>query len=195
MENKSNEQNLNNIDYNEFAKKIKMKSPIHKTNLDSGPNFVLGMHVITLENATKEIYEKYADLSDLNDSTILCFENRHLMEVLQILYGTLIFLGSRKDIDADTINKVLEEIISIAKTQTYGSFRYRITKIVNKYIANAIKHYKNINENIYNNIINLFFYVWFIPYGKIDELSEAAVKLYNERARKKGDNKSDESDG
>ena len=54
MENKSNEQNLNNIDYNEFARKIKMKSPIHKTNLDSGPNFVLGMHVITLENATKE---------------------------------------------------------------------------------------------------------------------------------------------
>lgn len=184
MEN-NNSQEFNMDKYNDFLSKIKAGSPVHKINFTlENPNAVVGMYLITMEDAQSYI-DKAADYNDLKDNTLLVFESRHVIECCQIIYGCLNILKSigMYRIDYETfINEVIDTLL------TRPSFYKNIIKELATLTHNLI----NIDNSdatalIYKKFLHIIKNIWFVPYGKIDEMANDALDEF-EQHYKVGEN-------
>lgn len=163
--------------FNELATKIKAGSPVHKINFNlENPNAIAGFYLISMDDI-KSYIDKIIDRNNVDDNTLLVFESRHVIECCQIIYGVLSMI--------DNINNSVK-----------FSYRFIIERIINDlltkplYYDDAIKKmdaiaYESININNNDNSAELagrFMYilrnVWFIPYGKIDEMAAEAIKEF-----------------
>lgn len=186
MENgNSQEFGLDMEEYNKFLRSIKAGSPVHKINFTiETPNAAAGMYLLTKDDFKSYINEA-TDLTDVSDNTLLVFESRHVIECCQIIYGCLTVLNNmgllRKDCE-DIIGDIIDALLT--KPIYYTTFTITIDHIV--IAAIHVPNSKETNE-VFERIRYIFKNIWFIPYGKIDEIASEAIKEYKERY-KVGDN-------
>jgi len=184
MENKEQEFNMDK--YNDFLSKIKAGSPVHKINFTlEHPNAVVGMYLITMENVIPYL-DKVADYTDLNNDTLLVFESRHVIECCQIIYGCLSILDKMNMLKYSIrfiINKIIESLL------TKPSFNDVISDNLH-YIAIDCINVREIKNRdvIVNNLEYILKTIWFIPYGRIDEIAKEAIDEFKKQCGEGGNN-------
>ena len=171
---KNNTQGFNMEEYNEFLKKIKAGSPVHKINFTlESPNAVAGMYLITIEDP-KTYLDKIVDHTNLKPNTLLVFESRHVIECCQIIYGCLNVL---KGINVfykkyeDFINDIITELL------TKPIFYYMLAERMNDILIRYIDTYEETLE-IRKKFIYILKNIWFVPYGQIDEIAKEAIEEF-----------------
>jgi hypothetical protein len=165
--------------YNEFLKTIKAGSPVHKINFTlASPNAIAGMYLITMNNVESYIDEA-ADYEDLEDNTLLVFESRHVVECCQIIYGCLNILAGvgMFNLSYETfINEIIDTTLS--KPSFYKTV---INELVN--IADNLIRVDESNESklIFNKFTHIIKNIWFVPYGRIDEMATEAIEEFKKQ--------------
>lgn len=174
MENNAQEFSMEK--YNDFLKTIKSGSPVHKINFTlESSNAVVGMYLITMEDAESYI-NKRADYKDLNDNTLLVFESRHVVECCQIIYGCLNILKSINMYRMEYkvfIDQIIDTLLS--KPLFYDN---AIKELANLTYNCIVTDDSNKALEIYKRFLYIMKSVWFIPYGRIDQMAEEAIKEF-----------------
>lgn len=182
MENNTKEFDINK--FNDFAKMIKAGSPVHKINFTlESPNAVVGMYLITMEN-TKEYLDKAADYSQLNENTLLVFESRHVVECCQIIYGCLNILknmGMYRMAYEVFINEIIDTLLT--KPSYYKKIDDELVNLTHSCIHIDTDKCKT-PSLIYGNFLNIMRNIWFVPYGKIDEMAKEAIEEFKKHCEK-----------
>ena len=172
---------------------IKTRPPIHIVNLDDMTDHMyVGKYLLSLENnELKQKLEKFAKPDKMKPTSIIFFENRHIEEIARILYG--VFMAYQID-DSARIGFIFEFIEYLTKPHIYANFIYHIkSNIMNKFYE---KYYTP--EEFKNRIDTILTYIWFIPYGGIDDIIEYIKEDYIKSGGKldgnniKSDGKSEE---
>ena len=184
MENNNNLEEFSMEKFNDFAAKIKAGSPVHKINFTlECPNAVVGMYLITMEDA-KSYIDKAADEADLNDDTLLVFESRHVVECCQIIYGCISIL---KGINLIRYNQniIINHITNalLPAPLFYSNMVTEIDYIIDSCIdAVAFNNYDN-GEKILESFNHIMKNIWFVPYGKIDEMAKEAIEEFKKNTK------------
>jgi len=185
MEN--NKQEFSMDEYNDFLKKIKSGSPVHKINFNiENPNAIVGMYLMTLPNV-KSYIDKVKDTEDLTNDTLLSFENRHVIECCQIIYGSLYALEGINAIQVSklwVINRILSSLL--LRPMFYKDVVVELGNISRDTVKSGNSEEIKI---VYNNLKYVIENIWFIPYGTIDEIAKEAIQEFEKRY---GDNSSNE---
>lgn len=173
-----NSQEFNMDKYNDFLKKIKAGSPVHKINFTlENPNAVVGMYLITMENV-EDYLNKAADYAELKKNTLLVFESRHVVECCQIIYGCLNILKgiNMYRLEYETfINQIIDTLLT--KPLFYNT---AIKELEN--IAYHCIHLPNDDVSIiYDKFLYIVKNIWFVPYGKIDEIANEAIEEFKKQ--------------
>ena len=176
MENINNQEEFNMEKYNDFLKNIKAGSPVHKINFAlECPNAVVGMYLISMENVKEYMY-KSLDCTDLNYDTLLVFESRHVVECCQVIYGALNVLKNINMFRIDykvLINEVIDTVL------TKPSFYTNVKKELKNIAFNLINLDKTeASEEIYKRFLYILLNIWFIPYGRIDEMAKEGIEEF-----------------
>ena len=178
--------------YNEILSKINVGSPVHKVNFDDlSENNILGMFLLS-EDGAMELLSEAVDKSNVNKNTYLFFESTHVVECCQILIGAFIALNDNPSIDKEfDYNDYL--IDPIMKNLLHGSpIRYKDLKsILNNACSDALNYIKENADTIYRDYLYLLNNIWFVPYGKIDDLNKIAIKEYSKILDKMNGEESD----
>lgn len=156
---------------NALKNEIMAKCPIHKVNLTiETPQAVAGMYLLTLPKA-KDILADIVDLSDLHDETLLFITNRQIAEVCQIMYGILAVLEKQDKLNALGVSTIISRIYKIPTVSTYTDFVEYVESICHAFL-------NEIPQPIYGNLEYIMKNIWFVPYGKIDELANTAIREF-----------------
>ena len=180
MENNNTEE-FNFEGYNDFLSKIKVGSPVHKINFTiENPNAVVGMHLVTMKNV-KSYLDKIADRRELKDDTLLVFESRHVIECCQIIVGCLVALESIGFVRIST-QKIIEKIIEALLSKP--SFYSKVSIELDNIVIDSLKLNRAKDEDkIFDNFKCIMQNIWFVPYGKIDEIANEAMKEFEARTK------------
>lgn len=170
---------LEDSEFQKVIQEIKAKSPVHITNLDEQSNHIyIGMYFIDLNNNDlKNKLQEYSISNNINDFSILFFERRHIEELSKILYGAFSMFN---ELNKDTIISLIFQFIKILdKPNIYNIFIQEIKNIMEDF-------YKKYNTPIEIKIKFelILTYIWFIPYGRIDDI----INDINEYYKKNGGN-------
>lgn len=180
----NNNQEFNMDKYNDFLKAIKAGSPVHKINFTlASPNAIAGMYLITMRGDMKSYLDEAADYSDLNDNTLLVFESRHVIECCQIIYGCLNILKGigmfKASVDYEyIINMIMEKLL------TKPSFYSKVNKEMGDIAYGCITLNNNNQEEskaMYQKFVYIIKNIWFVPYGKIDEIATEAIEEFKKQ--------------
>ena len=181
---KNNEQEFNMDKYNDFLSKIKAGSPVHKINFTlESPNAVVGMYLISMKDVETYL-DKAADYADLNNDTLLVFESRHVIECCQIIFGCLKMfepLGVLRINIRTIINKIIETLL------TKPSFNDTISDELHNIVIDSLNNEK-ITDTVMNSLDYIVKTIWFVPYGKIDEMAKEAIEEFKKQYEEGGNN-------
>lgn len=156
---------------NKLKNEIMVQCPIHKVNLSvETPQAVAGMYLLTLPKA-KDVMEDIVDLSDLHDETLLFITTRQIAEVCQIVYGILAVLEKQGKLNSLGVSSIVSRIYKIPTVSTYSDFAEYIESICHAFL-------NKIPQPIYGNLEYIMKNIWFVSYGKIDELASTAIKEF-----------------
>lgn len=169
---------------------IKLKCPTTKFNLNPEDKYhIIGMGMMiekNLENTLK------LDLEDLNDNTIICLDNRQILEAIGIIDGALNLLAANKIVkDSDSIpcmNAIIKFIThnTITRYKYFKQNMYHISP--NDYVNDDIEYTDTI-KNCVDRFNFLIKNIWFVTYGDLDAFYEKTVKAFNST----GDSKNEDS--
>lgn len=177
MEN--NQQEFSMEAYNDLITKIKCGSPVHKINLSiENNNAVAGMYLITMPDVKTYLTEKN-DLENLNNDTLLVFESRHVVECSLIIYGCLYLLHNANAIQF-SIKYIIDRYIKIllSRPKFYDEIIREIGMLARSSIRrDGSKNSKKIHDDLEYIMKNIIF----VPYAKIDEIGEEAIKEFKEK--------------
>lgn len=186
MENNNNTQEFDMEKYNDFLKTIKAGSPVHKVNFTmEDANAIVGMFLITKPDV-KSYIDKAADYTNLEKNTLLVFESRHVVECCQIIYGCLnIFtsVGMYKMNYEYFINRIIKVLLT--KPIFYSTLITEMDNITDSCIT---LHDSEQGREIYGGFKYLMRNIWFIPYGKIDEMANEAIEEFKNQSGEGEDN-------
>ena len=167
-------------DFNKFADMIKAGSPVHKINFTiESPNAIAGMYLASMENIT-DYLDKIMDRENVTDNTLLVFESRHVVECCQIIYGCLTVLngiGMYRMKHEAFIAEILETLLT--KPLFYPTAMKELESLTSNCIR--IIENSNISEMVYKGFIYIMKNIWFIPYGKIDEIAREAINEFKKQ--------------
>ena len=175
MEN-NNSQEFNMDKYNDFLSKIKAGSPVHKINFTlESPNAIVGMYLITMKDVESYL-DKFVDHSDLNEDTLLVFESRHVVECCQIIYGCLNILKGIGMVKKE-YKLIIGDIIkkSLSFPTFYSTFKKSMLDVNFTAIENSDYEEWKI---VYKKFVYILQNIWFVPYGKIDEMAKEAIEEF-----------------
>ena len=142
---------------------FKLNCPVFKLNFPpETPQILLGHYLIHDLSEKLEKLKGLANLSNLNDNTILFFTNRHIIELSFICYG---------------IAEELHDVVPIATVATYIS---KCLKQVNRYREYKDSCLANMNEGM----ASLMILLPFITYKDIDDLSKEAIEYFEKHPEK-----------
>ena len=186
MENNYQEFDMNK--FNDFTKMIKAGSPVHKINFTlECPNAVVGMYLITMGDNTELYLDKMADYTDLNDDTLLVFESRHVVECCQIIYGCLNILKNVNMYRMDYkvfIDQIIDTLLS--RPIFYKKMIKELEYITHSCIDINTDRVEN-PTLVHRKFLHIMKNIWFVPYGKIDEMAKSAIEEF-EKYTKVGEN-------
>ena len=160
----------------DMARKIKCGSPVHKINFSIDDRAIIGMYLMTMDNIEEKIHD-FVDMEGINDNTLLVFEYKHVVECCQVLYG--VFEATKINNYTAIINKILEEFLT--RPFFYYDFESKIYNIFSDYELFMDDKLKKVFDTIVN-------YIWFIPYGTLDELSREGLEEFQNRVFGNGEN-------
>lgn len=163
--------------YKNMVKAMKSTSPVYKLNIDpTNPQYALGVYLMSLEpEEIDDLLKEKAVMDDLHDDTILFFEARHIMELINVINGMLTPAVTAKIIPQSTVKIKTNKIIETLNVPTYYStFKAFIDKFCNRLML-----LNSIPEWYADRVKAVFKYIWFIPYMSLDELLEVAIEAFN----------------
>lgn len=179
IENMSKEDQQMNEQIMKALDQISVQCPVHKLNLnDDNKNSIAGSYLMTFGNV-EEILKPVAQMDDLTNDTVLFFDNRHIMEMLQLFYGMARVLVDARFISADTRRDFLVDILDTINSNravTYYRFKSLMDQVYSDYFAA-----KGIKEVSMRNIRNILQMIWFVPYSKIDAIADQIIEEYRKR--------------
>lgn len=171
-----NEKEFSMEKFNDIMTKIKAGSPVHKINFSiENMNAVAGMYLISEKNMIDRI-DNIADYADLNDTTLLVFESRHVIECCQIIYGCLTVLDGL-DVFKFTYNYIIDKIIEALLTRPIT--RYKLNEYMGEIATSSFKSFDNKNASeLFENFKYLMRNIWFVPYSEIDNIANEAIEKF-----------------
>ena len=173
--------------YDEVTESFNLKCPVKKINFkNESPSFIAGMWLISSPNGLDKAKEK-ADISDLDDNTLLFFENRHVVEIGQVMYGMLSMAKGSKVVFKEGIE--LEDVFNIViklmngwrQICTYEEYKELYHSIV---IKNIHKSYPTVCKEselatrIRVKIQKIYDILPFISYNELDNIAKTAIEDY-----------------
>ena len=177
METKNTEKEaMENV--NKMVNKIMVQCPVHKVNFEfECPQTIAGMYLLTMPKA-EDIIHDMVDLDKVSNSTALFFAPRHIGETAQLIYGMLVILEQNKWISKQDVNIIIDSIMDIPSPCRYERFKSFLQD-------NVLSKLANVPKKILDNIEYVIMNIWFVPYGKIDEIAKAGIEEFKSHT---GDN-------
>ena len=169
--------------YDEIMKNFRLGSPVKKINLKiEEPNCIVGMYCISSDKIN---LKNLADMSNLDDDTLLFFTNQHIVELAKILYGMLLLIIENKGTDSSNIYSIISSYINYCKeVNTYYNYKKFCKSIPERYF-NLID--SNTKAEIVERFINILNTIIFLPYNELDNLAQAAIKEFKESMENKNE--------
>lgn len=165
-------------DVNEMMNKIMVQCPVHKVNFQfECPQTIAGMYLLTMPKA-EDILHDMVDLDKVTNSTALFFAPRHIGETAQLVYGMLVILEQNKWISKQDVYFMIDSILEMPSPCRYEKFKSFLQD-------NVLDKMTKVPENILKNVEYIIMNIWFVPYGKVDDIARAGIKEFNSH---KGDN-------
>ena len=160
--------------YDEVMNQFKVSCPVKKINIsEETPGAIAGMFILTSENGVELLKEK-ADLSDLEDTTILFFTNQHLVEMCNVIYGISVAInGVPKDDSekAKSMNAIYTFIDGCSTPITYYHYKKLIINVHSDIVYTGYYKYYKIREKI----IEILRCIPFVSYNNLDEIAKSAL--------------------
>lgn len=165
-------------DVNEMMNKIMVQCPVHKVNFQfECPQTIAGMYLLTMPKA-EDILHDMVDLDKVTNSTALFFAPRHIGETAQLVYGMLVILEQNKWISKQDVYFMIDSILEMPSPCRYEKFKSFLQD-------NVLDKMTKVPENILKNVEYIIMNIWFVPYGKVDDIARVGIKEFNSH---KGDN-------
>lgn len=133
-------------------------------------NFIFG--------TTKYTVPIIADMEKIKPGSVIYIKDHQKLEALNIIDGALTLLCNNNVITDKLAGEIINDVINIDNfivlnrpfiKLPYMDELYKIT------ITEDGKKY----SSVINNIIDIISFIWFIPYGKLDEIYDNFVAEYN----------------
>ena len=179
MENKTNDFNFN---IEELFNNIELVCPVFKLNFyDNQKNCLFGSILGTLTvNELEQYLGSEAMMEDLNDTTILFFDRRHIIETISIMYGMSKILVDNNYISIDKLDAY---ILSSIET-LYAPIRYSAFKNICADICESLINDHKVPKEYVDRMGVVMKYIWFIPYNKLDDISNTQLKRIKDELNK-----------
>ena len=185
----------NDPNYDEFMKQFRLKAPVKKFNLDvNQPNTIVGLWLLADEGSL-DLLKSKADITDVNDNTILAFTNQHILELSNIIYGmSLLFVENGLLPKEDLYKFICGYLNLFNNVTTYGLYKENLR------LAGYTESERNIffNKNRANckaakdKFIEVLKYIIFISYNDLDEIAKKAITEFQESQAQKGSENNEE---
>ena len=164
--------------YDEVMKNFRVKCPVRKINISiDTPAAIAGMYLLGDENAVDKLKEK-ADMSDLENGTLLFFTNQHAVELSNFVNGMLYIVEQNKGLSDQQrhrgVYRYLKALTDIPTYLEYSQLCHRLSAVfecdfkVEKLIP------------LYRKIEDIMLYVSFISYGDLDEFARQGINAFKE---------------
>lgn len=129
-------------------------------------------------NNTKYRVPVIADMEKIKPGSVVYIKDHQKLEALNIIDGALTLLCNNNVITDKLARKVINDIIRIGNFITLTEPFITLSCIDDLYniviTEEGEKYYP-----VISNIISIIKYIWFIPYGKLDEIYDNFVSEYN----------------
>ena len=180
--------NQGDPNYDEIMKNFKVSCPVKKINLTmEEPNFINGMYLIAEANSVKRLKEK-ADLSNLNDDTLLFFTNQHIVELANVFNGILYMLEVNNLMNSEKRTEIVIFFISrIKNVITYKNYKTIAETILSVTHAIDLEKLNSLKELI-EKVSEIMKLIPFVSYSTLDEIAQTAINSYKESLEKKDAN-------
>ena len=165
--------------FDELMKNFRLTCPGKKINLKlEEPNCIAGMYCLS----SNEIdLKSIADISDINDDTLLFFTNQHIVELSKILYGMLLLIAENKGILKEDIYPIISAYINQCKdVHTYFNYKKFCESITSRYfnLTNS-----SISNEVISKFVDILIIIIFVPYNELDNIAKAAIKEFKENMK------------
>ena len=138
----------------------------------------LGEYGEFMFNNTKYGVPVIADMEKIKPGSVVYIKDHQKLEALNIIDGALTLLCNNNVITDKLARKVINDIIRIGNFITLTEPFITLPCIDDLYdiviTEEGEKYYP-----VISNIISIIKYIWFIPYGKLDEIYDNFVSEYN----------------
>lgn len=173
--------------YDTIMENFKVACPVKKINLSmEEPNFINGMFLISSVDAINTLKEK-ADLSNLNDDTLLFFTNQHIVEIAHILNGMLYVLEMAKIMDNKFRMSILIHFINdLKKIVSYQRY-IEITESLLKIWEDLRPEARDTLSEISKKVSEVLKLIPFVSYSTLDDIAKTAIESYKKSLEKKDD--------
>ena len=175
----------NDPNYDAIMENFKVACPVKKINLSmEEPNFINGMFLISSADAINTLKEK-ADLSNLNDDTLLFFTNQHIVEIAHILNGMLYVLEMSKIMDSKFRMSILIHFINdLKKIVSYQKY-IEITESLLKIWEDLRPEARDTLSEISKKVSEVLKLIPFVSYSTLDDIAKTAIESYKDSLEKK----------
>lgn len=173
-----NKEEININEYNEILNNFKLKSPIHKIQIDlDNKNSIAGAYLL-IKKDIDDYFSNIINKSDINPNTILVFETRHVMECCQIISGPLLIFKERNIISEDYIihdfiNRVIRSLLTTPKF--YDDVIMDMKNILKNHGFDNYNENNNSHRALFEVFTSIFMNIWFITYSDIDNIVQEAI--------------------
>lgn len=161
-------------------------SPVFILNLDEqNAQATAGIYLITREKDDLETILKDATKVDMekvnNDTTILLFSQRHIIELANVLYGAFVPVLNIDPKHKKWVNLLIGSIMAeIFNPVYYNEIHDAKDKAKEIVLANNMDHTKDQYFRKFVESLSIILdYIWFVPYAKLDEFTAKMVEEYN----------------
>ena len=173
--------------YDTIMENFKVACPVKKINLSmEEPNFINGMFLISSVDAINTLKEK-ADLSNLNDDTLLFFTNQHIVEIAHILNGMLYVLEATKIMDNKFRMSILIHFINdLKKIITYQKYIENTESLLKRW-EDLRPEARDVLSEISKKVSEILKLIPFVSYSTLDDIAKTAIESYKKSLEKKDD--------
>ena len=145
---------------------------------------------LKFNNITYSVPE-IADMDNIRKGSLIYIRDNQIMEVIGILDGMLNLMTdpSHQIISKELADKIINEVASLANTKFIRLIDSPYVTMKCQYDLYDLK-FDNIKcKDFINNLIDTLEFIWFITYGKLDEIYDEIVTEFNEEKEKENERK------
>lgn len=180
----------------DLINKFKLECPVKKLNFSNeDPRHVFGIWIIRQERALDMLRDK-ADLSGLNDHTILIFSSRHAFELANVLNGMLSSISGVDDVIDDEFRYAVLNEFMLFCNNYHTNFDFN--EFCDNLIYEGAKYHKDSKNVLITHAQEIFRLLPFISYNELDNFCHMAIDDIKRQvfgmASKKAEAQSNESD-